>query len=193
LGQHGLRPREYVLYVGNVDPRKNLGVLFQAMSAVPHDLPLVIAGRKSDRWDQEIEAAQAHLGVYDQRRLRRRLRLLDYVPAALLQVLYRNALCLVMPSLYEGFGLPVLEAMRYDCPVVSADRTSLPEIAGDAALYFDPESPYELSARILSLVEDESRRPAMIRAGREQAERFSPEAYAARVGAAYDLALASAS
>jgi len=193
LGQHGLRPREYVLYVGNVDPRKNLGVLFQAMSAVPHDLPLVIAGRKSDRWDQEIEAAQAHLGVYDQRRLRRRLRLLDYVPAALLQVLYRNALCLVMPSLYEGFGLPVLEAMRHDCPVVCANRTSLPEIAGDAALYFDPERPYELSAQILALAGDKSRRPAMIDAGRAQAARFSPEEYTARVSAAYDQALARVS
>jgi glycosyltransferase involved in cell wall biosynthesis len=193
LGQHGLRPHEYLLYVGNVDPRKNLGVLFQAMSAVPCDFPLVIAGRKSDRWDQEIEAAQAHLGVYDQRRLRNRLRLLDYVPAALLQVLYRNALCLVMPSLYEGFGLPVLEAMRHDCPVVCANCTSLPEIAGDAALYFDPESPYELSAQILALAGDKSRRPAMIGAGRAQAARFSPEEYTARVSAAYDQALARVS
>jgi len=193
LRQHGLRPHEYLLYVGNVDPRKNLGVLFQAMSAVPCDFPLVIAGRKSDRWEQEIEAAQAHLGVYDQRRLRSRLRLLDYVPAALLQVLYRNALCLVMPSLYEGFGLPVLEAMRHDCPVVCANRTSLPEIAGDAALYFDPERPYELSAQILALAGDKSRRPAMIDAGRAQAARFSPEEYTARVSAAYDQALARVS
>ena len=193
LRQHGLRPHEYLLYVGNVDPRKNLGVLFQALSAVPCDFPLVIAGRKSDRWEQEIEAAQAHLGVYDQRRLRSRLRLLDYVPAALLQVLYRNALCLVMPSLYEGFGLPVLEAMRHECPVVCANRTSLPEIAGDAALYFDPESPYELSAQILALAGDKVRRFALIQAGRAQAERFSPEAYTERVSAAYAQALARAS
>jgi glycosyltransferase involved in cell wall biosynthesis len=190
LQQHGLRRQQYVLYVGNVDPRKNLGLLFQAVGTLPGDVPIVIAGRKQDDWHKELEAAQAYLGVYDRRRLRRRLRLLDYVPDPMLQVLYRNATCLVMPSLYEGFGLPVLEAMRHDCPVVCSDATSLPEIGGDAALYFDPRDAFQLGCHLRTVIEDPERRESMVRAGRERVALFSPERYAERLDAAYARVLA---
>jgi hypothetical protein len=130
LGQHGLRPHELPALRGQRRPAQETSRVLlpgdeRRALRLParHRRPQVGPLGAGDRWPRRRTSA-----CYDQRRLRSRLRLLDYVPAALLQVLYRNALCLVMPSLYEGFGLPVREAMRHDCAVVCANRTSLPEI-----------------------------------------------------------------
>jgi len=87
--------------------------------------------------------------------------------------LYEGAAALVFPSLFEGFGMPVLEAMWCDCPVVCSNSTSLPEVAGDAALLVDPRSPEELAGAISRILDDEPLRKKLIGLGRLQAKKFS--------------------
>jgi glycosyltransferase involved in cell wall biosynthesis len=96
-----------------------------------------------------------------------------------LGTLYRNALCLVFPSLYEGFGIPPLEAMQCGCPVLAAAASSLPEVCGDAALYFDPHDPMSLTHALRRILADETLRRALIEAGLRRAAAFNWRASAA--------------
>jgi len=111
---------------------------------------------------------------------------LDYVDEYALAMLYKNATCLVMPSLYEGFGLPVLEAMQQDCPVICSNKSSLPEVAGDAALYVNPYDFGEIRDRINQIIEQPELRQDLIVKGRERVEFFSPDNYAQRIAKAYE-------
>ncbi len=133
--------RPYVLAVGTVQPRKNLPLLARAMRNVDREVDLVIAGRKGWMADQVLAELDAS-GLGD------RLHLLDYVPDADLPALYRHAEVLVQPSRFEGFGLPVLEAMASGTPVITTRGSSLAEIAGDAALYYEQDDASDLSQQI---------------------------------------------
>ncbi len=129
-------PSEFLLFVGAVEPRKNLITLVDALKDV-HDrysrIPLIIAGRKgSDYPKLQKRIARLGLGAY--------IRILDYLPDEDVQGLYSLATLLVFPSLCEGFGFPLLEAMASGLPIVTAQAAALPEIAGDAALFFPPVS-----------------------------------------------------
>ncbi len=124
---------KYILAVGTLQPRKNYERLIGAFSHMidtEHDL--IIVGKKGWKFDPILGAPEKH-------NVSERVHFLDYVSDADLNVLYQHAGCLCMPSLYEGFGLPVVEAMSVGCPVAVSRVSSLPEIAGDAAVYFDPE------------------------------------------------------
>jgi len=101
------------------------------------------------------------------------VRFLGYVEADELEALYRAAACFVFPSLYEGFGLPVLEAMRRGVPVACARATSIPEVAGDAAMYFDPHSPDQIAGAVGALLGDRELAGRLVAAGRERAAGFS--------------------
>src|SRR6185437_7244145 len=90
-------------------------------------------------------------------------------------IFYKHALCYVLPSLYEGFGLPVLEAMQRDCPVITSNVSSLPEAGGDAALYIDPEDADDIAAKITKLIDDKKLREELIEKGRKQVKKFSWE------------------
>jgi glycosyltransferase involved in cell wall biosynthesis len=126
-------PKRYILAVGTLQPRKNYTKLIEAFSRLEDtDVSLVIVGKKGWLYE-EILAAPEQYGVAD------RVKFLDFVPDADLPTLYKNAECFVLPSLYEGFGLPVLEAMAHHTTVVISRVSSLPEIGGDAAIYVDPE------------------------------------------------------
>jgi glycosyltransferase involved in cell wall biosynthesis len=114
---------------------------------------------------------------------------LDWVDAAELEGLYAAAACFVFPSLYEGFGLPVLEAMHRGVPVACSDRSSLPEVAGDAALLFDPESPDDIARTIETLLGDPEKAARLREAGRARAAGFTWERTAHGVLAAYERAL----
>ena len=103
--------------------------------------------------------------------------------------LYRSACAVIVPSLYEGFGLPVLEAMRLGAPVICARTSSLPEVAGDAALYVSPTDERQLALAILQLVTNDTLRHSLRRAGLQQAERFSWNDTARLTLAAFDEAL----
>jgi glycosyltransferase involved in cell wall biosynthesis len=116
---------------------------------------------------------------------RRRIRCLDFVNFSTLVALIRGARALVFPSLYEGFGLPVLEAMTLGTPVVASREASLPELTGDAALLADPYNTDEIARAITTIVNDADLRAELSRRGPVQAAKFSPERYRDRVAAIY--------
>ena len=131
LTRFGIRA-PYILSVGTLQPRKNFVRLIEAFSLLEDkNMTLVIVGKKGWMYE-DILAAPSVYGVKD------RVKILDFVNDDDLSTLYTHAQCFVLPSLYEGFGLPVLEAMAHECPIVVSNVSSIPEIAGDAAIYVDP-------------------------------------------------------
>jgi glycosyltransferase involved in cell wall biosynthesis len=163
-------------------PHKNLERLLDAFARLPGSPVLVAPGYATGAEDALAARAQ-RLGVGD------RVHFTGWLSDADLEGLYECATALVFPSFAEGFGLPVLEAMRHGLPVACADRTSLPEIAGDAALLFDPESTDAIAAAMAALLSDPELRARLARAGRERAGRFSWERAARETLASYERAL----
>lgn len=179
----------YALFVGTLQPRKNILRLAQAFAALVRagqiDGDLVLAGGAG--WlSADLLAAVDGLGLGD------RLRRLDYVQDDDLPALYAGARVFCFPSLYEGFGLPVLEAHAYGAPVMTANRSALPEIAGEAALYVDPEDVDAIAAALLRLSQDEALRQQLIAAGYENVKRFSWEKAAAETLAVLEEAAGNA-
>lgn len=161
--------KEYILFVGTLQPRKNLVRLIEAFSKIALDtLDLVIIGKKGWLYDEIIKAPKIY-GA-DQR-----VKFLDFVPNEDLPYFYENALCFVLPSLYEGFGLPVLEAMQYGCPVVISNVSSLPEVGGDAVLYVDPLNTNDIVEKISVIVGDKKLREKLKKLGKQQVKKFSWE------------------
>lgn len=150
-------PETYFLFVGSGDPRKNMHLIPRALEAASLDVPLVVAGWSG--WDKSVLPGQIYPA--------------GYVCDHELALLYSGALALVFPSTYEGFGLPVLEAMACGCPVVCSYTASLPEVAGDAALYVDPHDPDSMVKTIECIVYDRELRQTMREKGLEMARRFS--------------------
>lgn len=177
-------PRRFVLFVGTIEPRKNLPVLLKAYARVwkEHGVPLVIAGKKGWLYE-EVFRAQDTLGLTDG------VRFVGGVPGGQLPYYYNAAECLVLPSIYEGFGLPVLEAMACGIPVVASNVSSLPEIAGDAGMLVDPEDPGALADAISRVLSDEQLRGNLARRGLERAAGFSWKRAAAETLAVYGRAL----
>lgn len=163
-------PAEFVLWVGTMEPRKNLQCLFQAVAGVMDRLPrskahLVLAGPRGWGTDQ-IDAAFEQSGLAD--------RTTFFGPASEDELvwLYNAAWVFAFPSTYEGFGLPPLEAMACGAPVVASNAPALPEVLGDAALFFDPHDPEELGAILLRVAEDGELVSRLATSGINQAARF---------------------
>jgi glycosyltransferase involved in cell wall biosynthesis len=137
----------YLLFVGNVKPNKNLTLLLTAFASVAGKLPyrILIAGKHHGHGTTDEAVLHQAESLGD------RLRFTGELSDADLQRLYAGASALVLPSLYEGFGLPLLEAMSLNCPVLCSTAGSLPEVAGPAALYFNPHNPTELATHLLHL------------------------------------------
>lgn len=166
------RRERFILAVGTLEPRKNLARVVEAFLAIDDPtLKLVIAGGRGWGETRLDEMVNPH---------RDRIDLRGYVETDDLRDLYRRAAMLVYPSLYEGFGLPVLEAMTLGCPVVTSRVSSLPEVGGDAAVYVDPYDVEAMAETIAALMADESRRAAMARQGVERAAGFTWDACAQR-------------
>jgi glycosyltransferase involved in cell wall biosynthesis len=181
VGSYGLSPG-YVLFVGTLEPRKNLVGLLRAYRLLAErgrcDAPLVLAGEKGWLYDevfQEIDSLD----------LESRVRLLQSVPDSDLPGLYGGAGVLAMPSFYEGFGLPALEAMVCGTPVVVARRGALPEVVGDAGLFVDPEDIEGIAAALEQALLDERLRSRLRERGLEQASQFTWSSTAARTLQAY--------
>ncbi len=178
--KYGIGDAPYVLAVGTVQPRKNYERLMQAMAALPTrfaDLKLVIVGGRG--WLEAPIHAQA-------RALGERVRFVGFADEADLPTLYSAAACVAFPSLYEGFGLPVLEGMACGVPVLTANVSSLPEVAGDAALLIDPYSVEAIRVGLIALLEEDSAaRAARLERGFAQAARFTWQAAAAQLKALY--------
>ncbi|MFH1155349.1 MAG: glycosyltransferase family 1 protein [Pseudomonadota bacterium] len=156
----------YLIFVGSLEPRKNLPVLIQAIKRCKTDKPLLLVGWEGwgdKSWMQTIRESG----------LSQRIILSGYVDDENLACLYSGATALVYPSLYEGFGLPVLEAMACGCPVICSKTSSLPEVTGDAALLIDPQRPDELADAIDRVAADPSLRLSMAQKGQVQAGLFS--------------------
>lgn len=165
---HGL-PERYVFYVGNTLPHKNLGRLVEAMARVRRacgPIPLILAGAP-DRHRPALEAAAAQAGVAEG------VRFLGQVPDADLPGLLSAASVFAYPSLYEGFGLPVLEAMACGAPVVTSNRASLPEVVGDAAEVCDPLDVGAIAGAIEALLSDDARAARRRAAGLARAAEFT--------------------
>jgi glycosyltransferase involved in cell wall biosynthesis len=179
-----LGARPFVLTVSLKRPHKNLLRLLEAIALIPGERRpiLVLAGHRTS-YEEELRARAAGLGLAEDTRF------LGWVPGEELEGLYRSASCFVFPSLYEGFGLPVLEAMTRGLPVACSDRGALAEVADDAALTFDPEEPRAIAAAIERLLADPSERERLSRAGRENAKRFSWAAAARATLESYESAL----
>ena len=161
--------RPFLLYVGNVKPHKNLARLIQAFEMIcdKTELDLVIAGKKEGfiTGDDRVIADAARLGS--------RVRFTGRISDEALKQYVSRAEMLVFPSLYEGFGLPPLEAMAANCPVIVSNAASLPEICGDAAIYCDPLSPENIAEKILLMTKDHALRESMKKKGVELARRFT--------------------
>ena len=179
LTSKGLQAEKYILFVGNIEPKKNIKQLIRAFAYVKQGYKLAIVGHKAWMSDSQLVGLKGYLKKKD-------YVMLDYVTDEELAILYGNAFCMVFPSLYEGFGLPVLEAMHHDCPVICSDRSSLPEVAGDAALYVDPYQYSDIRTQLEKLINHPELRAEMIAKGRERVAFFSPENYAKRLQEAYE-------
>ncbi len=178
-------PDRYMIHVGTIEPRKNLSRLVEALQQLRKTgltIPLVVVGSKGWLYDdffQRLEASDVRDAVHFP----------GYVPSADLPLIYSAASLAVMPSVYEGFGLPVLEAMACGTPVVSSETSSLPELGGEAARYFDPYDVEAMAETIGAVWTDEPLRGDMREKGLVQAARFSWENAAEQTWALYESIL----
>lgn len=164
-----LKKTSYILYVGTLQPRKNIQTLIDAFSDLVKDYPdykLVLVGKKGWLFNRIFSDIQ-------NKKLNEQVICTGYVTDAELEALYKNAVCYVLPSLYEGFGIPILEALSYGCPVIASYASSLPEIGGDACLYFNPNKPEELTDKIRLFISDPTIRTQCKKMGKERIKQFS--------------------
>jgi glycosyltransferase involved in cell wall biosynthesis len=186
-GSFGLEPQEYLLFYGALEPKKNVRRLIDAYMRSGVDIPLVITG--PDGWGDQTEGKTLDNLLLEQRarpESSRRVYHFEYVSSPTLVTLIQGARAVLFPSLYEGFGLPVLEAMLLGTPVVTSRASSLPEIAGEAALYVDPYDVDDIANAIKTITADADLRAELSRLGRAQAQLFSVARYRERVAALYE-------
>ncbi len=171
LKNYQLKAKSYLLYVGAIQPRKNLMVLIEAFEKIKKnrlELKLVLAGAPAWNFQEILQKIKDSVFAED-------IVVTDKLPFEILPALYRNAAVFVFPSLYEGFGIPVLEAMSCGAPTILANKSSLPEVGGQAALYFEANNVEELLTCLEKVLSDENLRQRMIAKGLEQAQKFSWE------------------
>ena len=178
--------KQFILYVGQQSDYKNirrLGDAHQQLLKNYPELGLVLVGRKN--------ASALNNEKYFSNKKYKNILFTDFIPDSQKDWLYTQASAYVFPSLMEGFGLPGLEAMGYGAPVVSSNATCLPEVYGDAAIYFDPKSVNDMAKKISTVLEDESLRKDLIAKGYEQLKKYSWKKMAKETHAIYEKILAS--
>lgn len=157
-------PKKFVLFVGNIKPHKNLKVLLKAFEKVPlPDWGLVVAGRNRGLRNSVEEIQEGRIFIIGE------------VPDVDLPILYSMAQSFVFPSLYEGFGLPPLEAMSCGCPTIVSNVASMPEVCGDASLYIHPDRPEELTEAILRIATEDGLSEDLVKKGYQRVKSFDWE------------------
>jgi glycosyltransferase involved in cell wall biosynthesis len=189
-GTFNLTYKGYMLFFGAIEPKKNVARLIEGFLGSGVDIPLVIVGKLGWKSEQELkllnEDVISYLEQVDKLMVtRRRIHRIDYASFPLLVSLIRGAKAVMFPSLYEGFGLPALEAMQLGTPVLSSTGGSMPEVCGDAALLVDPYDPRAIAEGIRALDTNEALREELSRKGVARAAAFSTHAYAERLDALY--------
>lgn len=183
LGKYHLKWRRFFLYTGTIEPRKNILTLLRAYDRLSlqekNNFPLVISGYKG--WENE-----ELFRLFDKGEREGWLKYLGFVPGNDLPMLFSAANSFLFPSIYEGFGLPVLEAMSSGTPVICSNATSLPEVVGDAALMHEPEDIELLTHYLKMIIDDEELKQKMIQAGLSQAQNYSWSFCADKTIEAYD-------
>jgi glycosyltransferase involved in cell wall biosynthesis len=162
LGRHSLEKNQYFLLVGNQSLHKNFERIVQATSLLEKGIKYVAVGGSFRKVFKETSSKP----------LPSNIQYLGFVSDQELKTLYQNALGLIFPSTYEGFGLPVLEAMRNGCPVLCANYASIPEVAGDAALYFDPFDVENIASVISRFLQNQGLQDHLREMGYHQSEKF---------------------
>jgi glycosyltransferase involved in cell wall biosynthesis len=163
-----LKNKQFLFFVGNSFPYKNLNRIVSAYAEIKHTYPnlqLVFAGKKEFFYNQ-LEKSVIERSIPD-------VHFLGYISDGEKRWLFKNATAYVCASLSEGFHIPMLEAMHEECPVLSSDATCLPEVGGDAPLYFNPNSTDELVAAITRLLEEPNLRESLVKKGLKNVTRFS--------------------
>ena len=186
----GLDFRGYYMFYGAIEPKKNVARLIDAYAASGSRFPLIVVGGLGWQYEAEIEKLKDERFIYYRQEAdrivpRRRVQRIPYLPFTQLMTLVKGARGVLFPSLYEGFGLPVLEAMTLGTPVITANAAALPEIAGDAAMLVDPTDVDTISKAIQAFDHDDGLRQDLTLRGVKRAAYFSPEAYQRRLADLY--------
>jgi glycosyltransferase involved in cell wall biosynthesis len=168
-------PANYILCVGTLEERKNQLTVINAMNLLPDELSLVVVGRPRGKYGRQVVESQNG-----------RVRVLSGVDFKDFPSLYAHAVASVYLSRFEGFGIPILESMCCDCPVVTSNLSSMPEAGGDAALYADPDDTDTVASHLQRLFTDEAFRQERIAQGRLQRMKFAPDKIAADLQAVYE-------
>lgn len=181
---YGLEFGKYFIFYGAIEPKKNVSRIIDAFSVAKTKYPLVVVGKNGWLY-QDV----ANFFEYSKGGQAERFNRLPYATFEQLMYLVRGARGLVFPSLYEGFGLPVLEAMHLGCPVITSNVSSLPEVGGDAAHYVDPTDTADIAKGIDTLDSDAGYRAHLIEQGHKQCKKFTPEKHVEEVVAAYEAVI----
>lgn len=169
MDKYRLNNQEYILYVGTLQPRKNVKFLIDSFPQIKKLYPqikLVICGKKGWLYNEILD-------LIDQIEFKNDIVLTGFVSDEELATLYSHAFCLAMPSLYEGFGIPILEAFNFSCPVVSSFASSLPEIGADSCLYFDPHDKNNFVDKIVELHQNKTLKAQLTAKGKKRLTEFS--------------------
>lgn len=190
-GAFGLPYKGYFLFFGAIEPKKNVGRLIEAYLGSQIESPLVLLGNTAWKSEQELRLISETTNQYVEQVgsrtfTRERVRKLEYAPFSLLTSVIRGAKATVFPSLYEGFGLPILESMVLGTPVITSDLGATAEIAGGAALLVDPYDTRSIALAMRELDTNETLRTDLVARGRARAQDFSMERYAERLKGLYE-------
>jgi glycosyltransferase involved in cell wall biosynthesis len=181
LRRYGLDEKGFILFVGAIEPKKNLGRLLKAYVEADVEVPLVVAGPRGWMWQDEIGWAVDSKDPA----MHKKIRFLNHVSPEDLRFIMSGAMALTFPSLYEGYGLPIVEAMGFGVPVLTARSSSLPEVCGEAALYVDPFDVRDIREKIERLVGDQPLRDYLSERGLDRAQQLTPAAFAEQVAGGY--------
>lgn len=183
-----LKHKKYFLFYGAIEPKKNVARILEAFSIAKTDYPIVVVGKNG--WlHADVDVFFQQHESFRRSKTKKRFIRIPYVSFNMLMRLVKGARGLVFPSLYEGFGLPILEAMELGCPVITSRVSSLPEIGGEAVHYVDPYDINDIASAVNKLSDDESYAETLVQKGYAQAEKFSVDRYLDRLRLGYEKAL----